>query len=165
MMACVEEGGAAGKWLLVLRVAWDKEANRWVTVDNAVPDVVLPNPIAEDPNENCRETEEAAGVTWEGFKNSQSNISSLTVTTGLISRSSSHCPVFDHLCKSKNYKLLKQLDSWKAWYNCHHKPCYNSPPGKFLTFQQHRASCLQQPSVPKRPQLQCSRGQAGDCEC
>lgn len=63
MMACVEEGGAAEKWLLVLRVAWDKEANRWVTVDNAVPDVVLPNPIAEDPNENCRETEEAAGVT------------------------------------------------------------------------------------------------------
>lgn len=63
MMACVEEGGAGGKWLVVLRVAWDKDANRWVTVDNAVPDVVLPNPIAEDPNENCRETEEGAGVT------------------------------------------------------------------------------------------------------
>ena len=49
--------------MLVLRVAWEQEeANRWVTVDNAVPDV-LPNPRAEDPNENCRETEEAAGVT------------------------------------------------------------------------------------------------------
>ena len=49
-------------------MAWEEEAaNRWVTVDNAVPDV-LPNPRAEDPNENCRETEEAAGVTWDGFK-------------------------------------------------------------------------------------------------
>lgn len=60
-------------------MAWEEEAaNRWVTVDNAVPDV-LPNPRAEDPNENCRETEEAAGVTWDGFKimqNNSSNISS-----------------------------------------------------------------------------------------